>query len=456
MDHIEQKILEIIDQNAEKIIAFGDDIWHHAELGYQEFRTAGKFSSEMKALGLETEEGIAITGVKSYLKDKKDDELCIALMGEFDALPFPGHVDANPETGAAHCCGHNAQITGVMGAALALADPEIREALGGNVAFMGVPSEEGSTIPEVKDKLMEEGKICYLGGKSEFIRVGAMDDISLTVGHHVMGNGNEYLVMNAPSMGFIHKNIKFLGKSAHPAFVHSAVDTQAAAVLAMQLVNAQREGLEHFYAWNKYILHGVILNGGRASNVVVDNTDVAYEIRGKTTATIQDIAYRVDRAVKATAMATGAGVEMHSVPGYMPIIPVKDASIVDEVFEVLDPEHKHPVVHYGADDAAGTSDFGDLSCIMPVLQFNTGGHNGVLCHLIDFNVADPYEYYVVPAKCFALLAYRLLKDNAKKAKELIAENKPLMTKEEYLNLMESFRSSMSIEMNPVPDFGLKD
>ena len=44
MDKIEQKILEIIDKNAEKIIAFGDDIWHHAELGYYEFRTSKKFS----------------------------------------------------------------------------------------------------------------------------------------------------------------------------------------------------------------------------------------------------------------------------------------------------------------------------------------------------------------------------------------------------------------------------
>ena len=456
MDHIEQKILEIIDKNAEKIIAFGDDIWHHAELGYQEFRTAGKFRDEMKTLGLETEEGIAVTGVKSYLKEKKEGELCIALMGEFDALPFPGHADVNPETGAAHCCGHNAQITGVMGAALALTDPEITEALGGNVAFMGVPSEEGSTAPEVKEQLMEERKIRYLGGKSEFIRVGAMDDIALTVGHHIMGDGNEYFVMNAPSMGFIHKNMKFSGKLTHPAFVHSAVDTQAAAVLAMQLINAQREGLEHFYAWNKYILHGVITNGGAASNVIVDHTGLSYEIRGKTAATMQDVAYRVDRAVKAAAMATGAGLEMQNSSGYMPIVPVKDASIVEEVFRIVDPEQKHPIVRYGADDAAGTTDFGDLSCIMPVIQFNTGGHNGVMCHLVEFNVADPYEYYVVPAKCFALMAYRLLKDGGKRAKELIAENKPLMTKEEYLEVMESFRSSMNIEMTPVPSFGLVD
>ena len=36
MDAIEQKILQVIDAHAEEIKAFGRDIFHHAELGYQE------------------------------------------------------------------------------------------------------------------------------------------------------------------------------------------------------------------------------------------------------------------------------------------------------------------------------------------------------------------------------------------------------------------------------------
>ncbi len=145
MDRIEQKIIDIIDQNAEKIIAFGDDIWHHAELGYQEHRTSEKFCEVLDELNLSYEKNLAVTGVKSYLKDKTEGEVRIALMGEMDALPIADHVDADPETGAAHCCGHDDQITGVMGAALALTDPEIKAALGGNIVFFGVPSEEATT-----------------------------------------------------------------------------------------------------------------------------------------------------------------------------------------------------------------------------------------------------------------------------------------------------------------------
>ncbi|MBE6994559.1 MAG: amidohydrolase, partial [Ruminococcaceae bacterium] len=120
MDRLEQKICDIIDSKQDEIMAFGRDIWKHAELGYREFRTAGKFTDVLKSLGIETVEGLAVTGAKGYLKGRNAEGPTVALMGEYDALPIANHPDVNPETGASHCCGHNAQITGVMGAALAL------------------------------------------------------------------------------------------------------------------------------------------------------------------------------------------------------------------------------------------------------------------------------------------------------------------------------------------------
>ena len=38
----------------------------------------------------------------------------LALIGELDALTVAGHPQENPETHAAHACGHNAQIAGLM------------------------------------------------------------------------------------------------------------------------------------------------------------------------------------------------------------------------------------------------------------------------------------------------------------------------------------------------------
>ena len=69
----------------------------------------------MKNLGLETKEGLAVTGVKAYLNEEEKTNVSLALIGELDALRIPEHKYANPETQGAHCCGHHAQLAGVIG-----------------------------------------------------------------------------------------------------------------------------------------------------------------------------------------------------------------------------------------------------------------------------------------------------------------------------------------------------
>ena len=119
MDSIQQKIIQIIDENKEDIIAFARDIYDHAELGYKEFQTSAKFSAFMQKLNITVEENLAITGVKGYLNEDKKENVSLALIGELDALRIPNHSHANPETNAAHCCGHHCQLAGVIGAAIA-------------------------------------------------------------------------------------------------------------------------------------------------------------------------------------------------------------------------------------------------------------------------------------------------------------------------------------------------
>lgn len=51
-----------------------------------------------------------------------------------------GIIDSR--TGTAHACGHHAQLAAMIGAALALADEEVRASLSGSVSFFAVPAEE--------------------------------------------------------------------------------------------------------------------------------------------------------------------------------------------------------------------------------------------------------------------------------------------------------------------------
>lgn len=157
LDKTEQKIVDIIDAHRNEIIAFAKDIYTHAELGYKEYRTAEKFASFMKNLGLETKEGLAVTGVKAYLNEEEKTNVSLALIGELDALRIPEHKYANPETQGAHCCGHHAQLAGVIGAALALTNEDVKKELDGQVVFFAVPAEEYGEI-EFKNSLTAQGK----------------------------------------------------------------------------------------------------------------------------------------------------------------------------------------------------------------------------------------------------------------------------------------------------------
>ena len=214
MDRIEERIIQVIEQNRERIIEFGRDMHTHAEMGFKEFRTSDKFADVMEGLGLDTTRQLAITGVKSMLKAENGENLCVALIGEFDALMIPENAFSNPETGAAHCCGHDAQTTGVVGAAMALCDSEVRKALQGDVCFFGVPSEEYGEV-EYKDALVRQGKIRYGGGKSELIRIGAFDDIDLCIAHH--SDNIPLAIGSGTNSGFVSKVVRVKGKASHAA-----------------------------------------------------------------------------------------------------------------------------------------------------------------------------------------------------------------------------------------------
>ena len=446
MDRIEQRICEIIDSRAEEIKAFGRDIWCHAELGYKEFRTSKKFEEQARALGLETETGLAVTGVKSYLKGKGADGLTIALMGEMDALPIGNHKDANPETGASHCCGHNIQLTGVLGAMMALTDPEVKETLGGNIAFMAVPAEEFIEIA-FRKSLMDEGKISYGGGKCELIKVGAVDDIDITVGHHTFP-GVDVGLYNCSSNGFVNKAITYHGRAPHAADKpHCGVDALNAANLAFHAIDMQRESFQE----KDYVrCHGFISHGGDATNVIADDVSIEYCVRAKHIPAYVDANKKVDRSLRAGAIATGCGVTIKTMAGYMPTIPNPKPDVLVETLKQMAEEKGYEITwRNAADHITGSTDFGDISCLMPLLQFSTGGVEGQL-HNASLNIIDEDLAYLTTAKIFALTAYKLLKDDAAAAKDMLDGFVPEMSRDEYVTFMESMNATETIPMDPLP------
>lgn len=438
MDQTEKLILEAIDQHRDEIIEFARDIYDHGELGYKEFNTAEKFIKKMKELGLRTETGLAITGTKAYLNEEKKDTASLALLGELDALRIPEHAHANPETDAAHCCGHHAQMAGIFGAALALTVPEIAEKLDGQVVFFATPAEEYGEIG-FKNELRAQGKIKYGGGKCELLRIGAFDDIDLCITHHITP-GDDIIVGSGTGNGFVSKVIRCLGKAAHAAGTpEQGVNALSAASLGLQALGLNRET---FRDEDCVRVHPIITKGGNLVNVVPDEVVVETLVRAKTIEAFTDAAKKTDRSFHAGATTMGAKVEITTLPGYLPTLAEEALPELKRAAELSAPETN---VIEASGHTGGSTDVGDVQHLMPVYTFNTGGVKGGL-HQVEFEVTDEEEAYIVTAKMFALGAYGLLKEKAARSRELVKNYKPVFENSaKYAEFMDQFDSKEVLE-----------
>ena len=106
----------------------------------------------------------------------------------------------------------------------------------------------------------------------------------------------------------------------------------------------------------------------------------------------------------------GAKVEIETMPGYLPTIPVDvPEDLVEAAKLAAGDKYNVNVVDATSTPSGGSTDVGDVQHLQPVFTFNTGGAVGSGLHSVDFDVNDEELAYIVTAKIFALTAYRLLR-----------------------------------------------
>src|SRR4051794_36984451 len=165
---LKNEVYQAIDRRAGEIKTIGETIRVNPELGFKEFKTANLVQQTLSSLGLQPRTGLALTGVRAERSGGAGAGPTFALLGELDALVVEGHPNADPETGAAHACGHNAQIAALLGAAMGLSDANTFQHLAGKLVFFAVPAEEYGDI-EWRVNRVREGKLEFLGGKPELL-----------------------------------------------------------------------------------------------------------------------------------------------------------------------------------------------------------------------------------------------------------------------------------------------
>jgi amidohydrolase len=433
MEQVKKQICACIDKHKDRILAIAENIWKNPECGYREFKTAELVKKVFEELNLPYRAEIAVTGCRAEIDTGKKG-MTIAVLGELDALCLPTHPDSDSESGAAHVCGHNYQIATMLGAAMALADTEIKGQLVGKIVFISVPAEEFLSDEE-RENLLVSGKIKFVGGKQEMIRLGVFDDIDAALMVH---SGNDRHCPRSYN-GFVMKKVLFKGKASHAGLSpESGVNALYAANLALNAVNAQRET---FRDEDTVRVHGIITKGGSAANIIPDNIELEIQIRAKNIAAIKDAAEKVDRAVQSGALAMGAGVEIETIPGYMPLRCSKVlADTYEKNLKLLIPDAELR----DSGHRPSSTDMGDLSCIIPIIHAYTGGIEGKF-HSCEFQVKDTVQACVEPAKILAMSVIDLMNQ-----KNISCEHE-LMSKNEYIKTIENFAGRKSYDYFPVND-----
>lgn len=425
-ERLKQQICEAVDRRRSDIVEIGEDIMRHPELGFKEFRTSKLVAGEFERLGLPYEQGLAITGVKATLRGGRPGPT-VALIGELDSLVLWDHPYANKETGAAHACGHNAQIAGMLGAARALVETGAIDHLAGNLVFFAVPAEEYVEV-EYRARLVQDGALQFLGGKPELVALGHFDDVDMAMMIHTSGNERVKAQVNESSNGCVVKLIRYLGRAAHAGVApEKGVNALSAAMLGLSAINAQRET---FRDQDAIRVHPIITHGGDLVNIIPAEVRMETYVRGKTPEVILEAERKVDRALHAGALAMGAQVEIRTLPGYFPLVNNRNMA---ELFKRNAAEYLfEPSAVQDAGHGTGSTDMGDLSHIMPALHPSmAGGFSEV--HSREWRIQNPDEGYLAPAKSLAHMAIDLLWHDASEAHRILEADRPRMTKQEYLD-----------------------
>lgn len=429
IDETGQRILRLIDVHKDQIIAFAEDIAAHPEPGYEEFCTAGKTAEVLKNLGYKVTEHLARTGVKGTKSIKEGPSLTV--IGELDAIGCHSHPNANPVTGVAHACGHHAQMAAMIGCAIAMADPDVQKCLAGTVNFLAVPAEEYIDADK-RARLKKEG-IEFCCGKSEMIRTGVFDDtdIALTTHVHMVPVEEDFYLGNPACNGYSAERVTVRGKAAHGAIdPWNGVNALSITTSAIQMMGLMRET---FREEDHVRLHNVIRKAGDVINSVPDEAIVETKVRAASLNKICEITDMVNRAYAGSAYAFGGKIEMEKLQGYMPIIPRAADNALIEAADDLGLNYR--TVQKGDFNNACT-DVGDLSHLVPVVNFTFKGFEGKL-HGADFKITDPEKAYILPAKLLALTVYKLLKNGGQEAKKITKSYTPVFNKESYIQYVKN-------------------
>ncbi len=365
-----------VDAAAPQLLELSHALSADPELAYQEHRAAERCSALLEEHGFAVERG-AYGQPTAFAARLGSSGPHVVVCAEYDALP-----------GVGHACGHNVIAAAALGAGLALA-PLVEE-VGLRLTVLGTPAEEAG------------------GGKVDLIRAGALDGVDAAM----MVHPTPYDEYAPRALAIEEWRVVHRGRASHassePHLGLNALDGIVQGYTSIAMLRQHLRPLQQ--------VHGVIVDGGAAANVVPERAEASYFLRAGDLDDLDDLRTRVRGCVEGAAAATGTTVEV-TVEGhvYEPLLP--HAGLVDAFTVACEAIGRPFTADPRGDSIAGSTDFGNVSQLVPGLHADLAVHSWpAVNHQHEFAatcVAEGGDRAVLDgAKALALTALAVAEDPA--------------------------------------------
>ena len=333
MSELKNQISQFIDTNAKIYQDISLAIHAKPEVSDFEYFASQTLSEQLKKEGFEIELPAAghRTGFAATYKSNKPGPT-VVFLAEYDAL-----------AGLGHGCGHN-----VFGATSSLAGAALKsivDQIGGEVRVYGTPGEEGG----------QNGS-----AKGSFVKKGYLNDVDFALCTHPGSSPEDGL--STRNYACAPVDIEFWGKPAHAAGCpQDGINALDAQILTYAAIGVLRQQLT-----DRIRIHGVIVEGGTAPNVIPEYTKAKYYIRAADIDTLHELYEKVENIVKGSALQTGCTSSMKLYQNLVENIVLTPS--LDAIYEKYITELGNTVKHVEDVIMPGSSDVGNISQVVPTIQ----------------------------------------------------------------------------------------
>lgn len=342
------RVSDVVGARRGDLVALSHSIHAEPELAFAEHRSCAKTQALVAERGFEVT--AAAGGLDTAFRaDFGSGPLVIGICAEYDALP-----------GIGHACGHNIIAASAVGAALALAD--VADDLGLTVALIGTPAEESG------------------GGKALLIDAGVFDDVAAAV----MIHPGPIDIAAARSLSLSEVTVTYTGRESHAAVAPylgvNAADAVTVAQVAIGLLRQQMAPGQ--------MTHGIVTEGGAATNIIPGRARLQYTMRAADTPSRLALEDKMRGCFAAGAVATGCDYTVvEAAPAYAELTP--DSWLAEVFRDEMVRLGRQPVpAEVETALPLGSTDMGNVTQLLPGIHPVVGIEaDGAVIHQPGFTVA---------------------------------------------------------------------